>query len=201
MASTIPYKEHMSALKEAWDTANSLAYKNAKFLLKHNYKDPMSKVYFLTIQKGKIMNISSNNFEDNTEDFVLKERVCIIDWRRRINSTSTIDNTFLLHLKNWLDNNTKILGLGSIELFLLTIMLHPELVARYPRFYAVSQQKQKEFKNVILRRRLPPSEIVNDFHEFLTLIKKRHDYVAPSRERPAHRYQLRPRMPAVVYYP
>ena len=65
MASTIPYDEHTSALKDAWSTANFLAYGNAKALLNHNYRGLYRKVYFLDIQKGKLKKISSNIVNDN----------------------------------------------------------------------------------------------------------------------------------------
>ena len=203
MASTIPYDEHTNALKDAWNTANFLAYGNAKALLNHNYRGLYRKVYFLDIQKGKLKKISSNIVNDNIfpdMDFVLRETICTMDWRYRIKMISTIDDSILCRLLNWLNDNTGYVGVGGVELLLLTFMLHPEVPARYPRLYAVSQLKQREFKNEIRRKKLPPSEIINEFREFLTLIKKRPDYVRASSERPAHRYQLRPRKP-VVYSP
>ena len=206
MTVTIPYDQHMSALSYAWSVANTLMCNEIKTVLKHSSDSPNNKTYCIIIQEGKIKRVCKMGNKSKhmdaliNKDFVFTDTICVEDWRNRINSINTIDRSIVLSLNNWLKNNEGPYGVGGVEFFLMRIMLNPELAARYPRFYATSQRKYREFKSTIRKMGFLPSTIVDEFREFLTLIKKRPDYVAPSREHPAHYYKLRPRKP-VLYYP
>ena len=206
MSSTIPYDEHMSALSDAWSVANTLMCNEIKTILKHSTDSPNNKTYCVIIKEGKIKNICKVGNKSKhmaalvNNDFILTDIICVEDWRNRMRTISTIDRSIVASLNNWLKNNDPPFGVGGVEFFLMRIMLNPELAARYPRFYATSQRKYKEFNSQIDKLGLLPSTIVDEFREFLTLIKKRPDYVPPSREHPQHYYKLRPRK-RVLYYP
>jgi len=206
MPSAISYDKHMSALSDAWSVANTLISNEMKTVFNNSSAGHNKKTYCVIIQKGKIKNIC--NVDDKSKyiaalvdkNFILTDSICVEDWRNRMCTISTIDHAAVRSLKNWLKNNNGPYGVGGIEFFLMRIMLNPELAARHPRFYATAQRKYREFKTEIRKRNYLPSIIINDFREFLTLIKKRRDYVAPSSEHPVHYYKLRPRK-SVVYYP
>ena len=70
-----------------------------------------------------------------------------------------------------------------------TLMEYPEFLAKYHKFRATAENKVIQHILELHTLNLPRSQVMEDFVDYLSILKMRSDYV----NTPSHRYNLRPR--------